>query len=52
MQEELCLCDEFELWYVDDTIPEELDLAVCKCGHPTTEHIGFCGSCTGILVTK
>lgn len=51
MPEVLCLCDEFELWYIDDSLPEE-DLGVCKCGHPSTEHLNFLRACTGILVTK
>lgn len=52
MPEILCLCDEFELWYIDDTIPEEEDVDVCKCGHPSSEHLRFLRACTGILVTK
>ena len=42
----LCNCNEFILWYIDDDGPP---IQVCRCGHPSSEHINNIGTCTGEL---
>jgi hypothetical protein len=47
-EEFLCECGAFVWWYTDGhgwTL-----LRVCRCGHPSSEHIKESGSCTGVSV--
>lgn len=43
----LCDCGGFVLWYTDRDGPP---LDVCRCGHPSTEHIDILGPCSGEVV--
>jgi hypothetical protein len=45
---DLCTCDHFVLWYVQDE--DGPPLPVCRCGHPDVEHIELDAMCIGTLV--
>lgn len=40
----VCFCNVFILWYVDTDGPP---IDVCRCGHPSGEHIDIIGPCAG-----
>lgn len=41
-EQDFCLCEAYIFWYT------EVDIDVCRCGHPKGEHVDSLYLCTGI----
>lgn len=43
MPEYFCTCEQFKLWYIDETTK----VKVCFCGHPSLQHLDDTKMCVG-----